>query len=139
MKYESQVGTYQGYPVFEILADGQPFGTVFPYDREFKFGLRKARAIVACLDALEEFSESEGRLPDANTGPLMYLAEGGLAVSVIKEERFIHSSGQVVNEKFLKLSSGERRLIGIGRTKARALLDLEDDLRSFCANYGRFR
>jgi len=46
--YTVKTGSYKGYPTLSILAEGRP-------DPVIRFGLRKARAIYACVTAIEEF------------------------------------------------------------------------------------
>jgi len=42
---------YNGFPVVEVLKNGGP---IHVYDRNFRFGTRKAQMIIACVEVLDE-------------------------------------------------------------------------------------
>ena len=93
---------YAGYPVIELLKNGGP---MHMYDSHFRFGVRKAEMLLACLDGLKEFawaSDDERRA----FGRRLY-QEGPRAVLVTVEFRdyFQLSTGGLVNQPWLRLES----------------------------------
>lgn len=52
-----------GCPVVEVLKDGGP---VHSFDSNFRFGMRKAQMLLACVDVLREFWEHERDRKHAN-------------------------------------------------------------------------
>ena len=122
-----------GNPVIEILVDGDIWGSVYGYDENFRFGLIKAKMIIAGMNKIEEFYNSNGKSP-----PL--LEEIGiednkysvLCRCVVHDEFPV--KGKIIEKPYLKLI-GKYDNIGFGLEKARALLDLEEEIKQFIDKY----
>ena len=47
-----KTSSYKGHPIVEVLKDGAP---IHIHDEHFRFGLSKAKMLLACLDVLKDF------------------------------------------------------------------------------------
>ena len=133
---------YQGYPVIELLKNGGP---IHNFDQHFRFGVRKAEMLLACLEAIKEFAyatDEERRRFRSRT-----VQEGPQAILVYVEfkEYFEWSTGQRVEQPWLRLQSGNGywpRVKGIGVMKCRAIWILREQIgdwlaRNDCRTTGR--
>src|ERR1022692_4086293 len=54
-RFSLKEGYLNGYPVVEVLKNGSPVHT---FDSNFRFGVRKAQMLLACVHVLREFWHS---------------------------------------------------------------------------------
>lgn len=124
---------YQGYPVIELLKNGGP---IHRFDQHFRFGVRKAEMLLACLEPLREFAyagDEERRLFKSRT-----VQEGPRSILVYVEfkECFEWSTGQRIEQPWLRLQSGTGywpRVKGIGAMKCRAIWVLREQIGEWVA------
>lgn len=118
---------YQGYPVFEVLVNGEPWSS--PFDAHFRFGLIKSRMILTVLDLIELFWLTSGKWP--RHGRTILIASPGLGcVCTCVIHPSFEAHGRDVHEPYLLMQSGDKTL-GVGLRKADALLHLEAAIMSF--------
>ncbi len=121
-------GKYLGYPLIEVLKNGGP---IHRFDSHFSFGVRKAEMIIACLEPIKEFawaSDEERRSFESRT-----IQEGPRAIRVFVEfrENFEWSTGELVEQPWLRLESVTGywpRIKGLGVMKCRAVWTLREEI-----------
>lgn len=127
--YSLKEDALNGYPVVEVLKNGGP---VHRHDRHFRFGRRKAEMLLACLPALREFgwaTEEEQRqferrvIEDRSLGVK-------IRVYVEMHPDFERSTGMEIKRPWLCLQT-DRRRIGLGMMKCRAVWAVGEDLRAW--------
>ena len=126
---------WRGHPMVEILRDGRPSWHA-PFEQEFRFGCLKAKLILASMEQIRSFSEAADPAEVFRDPFHRHFEQLSLAVQGQSVGSFTRSDGQVVREPYLRLSSQpELRggMIGIGITKAGALVDVENDLWTWLA------
>ena len=122
-------GWYQGFPVVEVLKNGGP---IHSYDSNFRFGVRKAQVIVACIEILKEFWQSgdDGRI--AFRPRIVQDLRHGLRVQTFVEMHpdFEVSTGNIVDRPWLRLQAlpPDKEHIGLGALKCRALHSVKEEL-----------
>lgn len=127
---------FDDFPVVEVLKNGGP---VHVYDSSFRFGIRKALMIVACLDVLREFwhSTEEERL--AFKPRLIEDKRHGLRVQTYVEMHpdFDLSTGATVECPWLRLNAlpPDKEHIGLGKMKCRAICAVNEDLKQWLRTY----
>jgi hypothetical protein len=125
--YELVEGSFQGSPTIEVLRDGGP---IHEFDKNFRFGLEKAKLILGAMKAIESFSNGlsvqSKAYSDPNTG-------ANTMVHVEPHSDFTRSDGRHVEAPWLRLESIPQSYvkIGIGYQKALACLFLKDELRAW--------
>ncbi len=122
------------HPMIEILVDNQPWGLVFPYDEHFKFGTKKARLILASLDLISDFVESDGLRPKYNKVISIFDDELGIRCDCTTYPGF-KIKGIYRPYPYMKIES-EQTNIGFGLTKAEALLVVERRIEAFVKRHG---
>lgn len=125
-RFSLRQGIFNGYPVVEVLKDG---GQVVMSDEHFRFGVRKAQMLVACVDVLREFWQSTEAQryafkPQQINDQTQHLT---IKVRVEVHSDFEHSSGRAINCPWLRLEAGKDH-IGLGVMKSRAICEVKEDL-----------
>jgi hypothetical protein len=119
-------GTSKDNPVLEILINSQPFGEYFYNEENFIFGVKEAKMILTCIDAVETFFLSNGKKPEANK-PLSRRSEGfNMDCACIKQNAF-ERGGKIVAQPYLKFEKDEMSF-GFGLTKAKAILTVVEEI-----------
>ena len=87
----------------EVLKDGGP---VHKYDDHFRFGIRKAQMLLACVEVLREFWQSTEEQRLAFKPRLIEDQRMRLQVSIFVEMHpdFEYSTGQTVDRPWLRLN-----------------------------------
>lgn len=129
---------YLGAPVIELLKNGR---RIHQWDAHFAFGVRKAEILLTCIDVLYEFgwgSDDERRNFQSRT-----VQEGphSLRVSVEFFRDFIYSTGELIEEPWLRLESlnGFPTVKGLGRLKCRAIWALREQIGEWVTRNGGWR
>lgn len=133
-KYSSKEGSYKGNPVMEVLINGDIWGSEFNYDEHFRFGRRKAMLIDVAMDLIEEFYNSDGRKPPLEDPKEIYELKYGMKVICNRHDEFTISNGKTIENPYLELKASDTS-ISFGLQKARALLDLEEEIKRFINRY----
>lgn len=88
--------------MIEILVDDQEWGQVFRYDENFKFGLVKAKMILAGLEKITEFCDNNGRYPPIQQKVVITDTAYRVLQGCIRYDEFI-VRGRRIQKPFLKL------------------------------------
>jgi hypothetical protein len=123
--------SFEGVPIVEVLKDGGP---IHAYDRHFKFGLEKAKLLLAALHEIEQFAHGVSVVTRS-----MPLEGRTIKIQVLKKPDFIHSSGKTISNPWLAIdtlpiSSGAS--IGVGVEKAKAICAVAEKLRRWVSRVG---
>jgi hypothetical protein len=133
-KFSLSEGTYNGFPVVEVLRDG---ADIHPWDNHFRFGRRKAEMLLACIDVLRKFWKTNGDENDRFVPHIIENETHRLRVRVFVEKHpdFERSDGEVVERCWLRLQAlpPDDEHIGLGAMKCRAVSELEKELRAWLA------
>lgn len=125
-------GWFGSRPTAEILRNGEPFWEEIPEAKDhFSFGRRKAILILSCLDTIRDFHDSDGARPDAGEANPKTNAEPPEEARVRNLSGF-KLKGRWVDRPYLEIRDKQKR-IGLGMMKARAVLELEGEIRRFVA------
>lgn len=129
--YSVKTSSFNGDPIIEILCNGKEWGETHPRDENFRFGVTRARLILAAKDLIREFVESEGNQP-ATGVPIehTYAARGRGYTLTCRNYAEFNTRSQHVQQPYLRLSSG-RYAIGFGLAKAEALVVLMEKIERF--------
>lgn len=125
-----------GCPVVEVLRNGGP---IHQWDSNFRFGIRKAQMLIACIDLLREFwkSTEEERL-----GFKPCLIEGqrhGLRVQIFVEMHpDFDYAGEKVERPWLRLQAlpPDKEHLGVGMMKCRAICEVVQELKGWLRKHG---
>ena len=131
--YSIRKGFYEGYPTIELLANGGPIH--FSGNGRLRFGTRKAKMLLACLEPIKEFAFASDdterrRFKDRS------IQEGpnSIIVSIHYEQDFELSSGVRVDKPYLKCElPGTDTVKGLGAMKCRALWELREEIGEWLA------
>jgi hypothetical protein len=136
-KYSLKEEDFYGYPVVEVLKNG---GSVHMWDSHFRFGLRKAEMLLACVAIVRKFGWSTDGERLALKPQLVEKRRRGLTVqiSVGMHPEFEHSSGAIIDRPWLRLQAlpPDIDYIGLGMMKCRAVAAVEDDLKQWLRRHG---
>lgn len=118
-----------GTPLVEVLKNG---GQVHRYDAHFRFGIHKARMLLACLPALKQFGWSSLEEKSNFEPQIFTLPQNGTKIKVFVEmhEDFEYSTGELIQQPWLffqELPSGQIHL-GLGVIKCRAVCSVQNAL-----------
>lgn len=116
-RYELRFSFFKGAPFVEVLKDSGP---IHSYDRHFKFGLEKAKLLLAALHEIEKFVQDKVRAVTRS----MPLDGRTIRVQVLTKPDFIHSSGETISRPWLAIDTlpiGSGASIGVGVEKAKAV------------------
>jgi hypothetical protein len=128
---------FDGYPVVEVLKNGGP---VHRFDSNFRFGVRKAQMLLACVDLLREFCNSSDVQRLALKPRVVEDQRHGLRIRIQVEMHpdFEHSSGRTIDRPWLLLQGlpPDKDRIGLGTIKCRAICEVGDDLNRWLRSQG---
>ena len=143
MQYSSRVDefkvdrTKKKYAL-EILADGKIWGDVFAITgkQHFSFGIRKAKMILGAMDIIEKFIESNGREPLSDSTIKIENEKHGEPLHCLKENGFDYYD-KTIEKPYLVLESLNNLTskISFGIEKAKAIVDLEEQIKEFVDKY----
>jgi hypothetical protein len=121
-KFSVREGTYNGYPVVEVLRDG---AAIHVWDSHFQFGRRKAEMLLACIEVLRDFWKSNGDESDAFVPRVVENQRRRMRVQIFVEKHpdFERSDGQTIERSWLRLQAlpPDDQHIGLGVMKCRAI------------------
>jgi hypothetical protein len=130
-KYELRFNFFKGAPIVEVLKDDGP---IHAYDRHFKFGLEKAKLLLAALHEIEKFAHGVSVVTRS-----MPLEGRTIKIQVLKKPDFIHSSGKTISNPWLAIDTlpiGSGASIGVGVEKAKAVCAVAEELRAWVRRGG---
>jgi hypothetical protein len=134
-RFKTREFEYKGNPTIEILRDGEPFWDGLPsVKNHFSFGVNKATMILACIDIIEKFSQSEGREPAASKPINVESNEWGLSLQIVRYSSF-KSYDKSFDKPYLEINGSNNRKLGFGVMKAKALIHLEEGIKKFVKKY----
>jgi hypothetical protein len=126
-----------GSPVVEVLKNGGP---VHFYDSNFRFGVRKAQMLLACLEVLKEFYHSTEEERLSFPSRLIEDRRHSLTVQIYVEmhQDFEISTGAKVERPWLRLNAlpPDKEHLGLGMVKCRAVYAVKDELRRWLRKHG---
>lgn len=123
--YSIKESTYLGNPLIEILYKGGPIND---FDKNFTFGLMKAKMFIYCSAEIEEFAF----LPIQKL-KRKYKREKKIGNSIIIIEyfpNFTTSYGKTLNKPYINISYSDVH-IGIGQKKAEAVYYLKEKIQEW--------
>ena len=132
MPFSTETSEYKGNPMLVILCNGQPWGATYPTDPEFQFGKKKALMILAIRDLLDQFNRTEGQNADQIQQEISSVPGLAQLLKIQGFAGFENRNGHFIEQPYLQLEAGRTRL-GIGVTKAQALLAVWQDIEKFAA------
>lgn len=124
-EYSIKEDVFKGLPVVELLHRGGP---IHEFDKHFRFGVKKAKLIMACMEIIEELATTQyGQMPAIENQTVVDSIHGDW-ISVIVESfgEWQHSSGRTIKVPWIRLQSGKYPdvHIGFGQKKAKAIISL---------------
>lgn len=126
-----------GYPVVEVLKDGGP---VHSFDSNFRFGIRKAQMLLACVDVLREFWHASDQEKLAFRSQVVENHRHRIQVLIHIEMHpdFQYSTGQTIDRPWLRLRAlpPDTEHIGLGTIKCRAVCEVKNDLEQWLQRHG---
>lgn len=134
-KYELRPSSFKGNPIVEIFKDGGP---IHPYDERFRFGIKKARLMLAALPIVQEFAANTHDDGTMTVAPLQIVRDEvmgrDLKVWVEMYPKFIHPTGMTIKRPWLRIETflpGSGARIGLGVQKAKAICAVAQELRTW--------
>jgi hypothetical protein len=127
--FSAREDEYKGHPVLEILADGQPWGSISPYDSHFRFGVSRGAMILTARDLIVTFWSTGGDLPERERKLVVTSPELSCRCDCTTHASFV-AHGQTIWQPYMKLVCRPWD-IGFGVQKAGALVSLEMRIRAF--------
>jgi hypothetical protein len=120
-----------------VLANG---GSIHAWDKNFRFGLRKAEILVACASVLKHFWQSNDEEKRAFTSRIVENQRRGFRVQIYVEmhEDFENSYGTTVERPwlFLRALPPDEYDVGLGTAKCRAICSIQEDLKRWLRKHG---
>ena len=109
-------------------------------DSHFRFGVRKAQILVACVALFREFWRSSDERKLAFKPRLIENQRRGLRIQVYVEMHpdFELSDGRPIDRPWLRLQAlpPDNDHIGLGTMKCRAICEVEEDLKHWLQRQG---
>lgn len=136
-RFSLKEDNYYGCPIVEVLKNG---GQVTMSDAHFRFGVRKAQMLVACVPVLREFWRASDERKLQFKTQVIPNALGDLRIKVYVEMHpdFELSSGRPIDRPWLRLQAlpPDDDHIGLGTMKCRAICEIEEELRQWIRRQG---
>ena len=129
-------GFYKGNKVVEVLKNGGP---IHPYDEHFRFGIQKAKLLLAALTIIREFAANTADDGTTTVASQVVRDEATgcqICVWVEMHPEFEHSSGVTIDKPWLQIEAiplGSGAHIGLGVQKAKAICAVARQLRTWLA------
>ena len=126
-----------GCPVVEVLKDGGP---VHSFDSNFRFGIRKAQMLLACVNVLRGFWHASDEEKLAFVPQVVDDQRHRIRVRIHIELHpgFEYSTGQTIDRPWLRLQAlpPDSEHIGLGTIKCRAICEVKNDLEQWLRRHG---
>ena len=136
-RFSLKEDNYYGCPIVEVLKNG---GQVTMSDAHFRFGVRKAQMLVACVSVLREFWRASDEQKLQFKTQIIPNETGDLRIKVYVEMHpdFELSDGRPIDRPWLRLQAlpPDNDHIGLGTMKCRAICEVEEDLKSWLRRQG---
>jgi len=136
-RFSLKEDVYYGCPIVEVLKNG---GQVTMSDAHFRFGVRKAQMLVACVSVLREFWRASDEQKLQFKTQIIPNETGDLRIEVYVEMHpdFELSDGRPIDRPWLRLQAlpPDNDHIGLGTMKCRAICEVEEDLKSWLRRQG---
>jgi hypothetical protein len=136
-RFSLKEDNFCGCPVVEVLKNG---AQVTASDSHFRFGVRKAQMLVACVPLLREFWRSSDEKKLEFKTQVIPSQKGDLRIKVYVEMHpdFELSAGRPINRPWLRLQAlpPDSDHIGLGAMKCRAICEVEENLRHWLRRQG---
>jgi hypothetical protein len=136
-RFSLKEDNYYGCPVVEVLKNDEQ---VTMSDSHFRFGVRKAQMLVACVPLLREFwrSSDEKRLEFQTQVIENQLRDLRIRGYVEMHPDFELSDGRPIDRPWLRLQAlpPHNDHIGLGTMKCRAICEVEEDLKRWLRRQG---
>ena len=132
-EYEMKEDIYKGNPIVELFHNGGP---IHERDAHFRFGEKKAKLFLACMDIVKELAATQGdEMPDIKNQKVIDAVSGD-TISVELKREIDLSNNRRLKIPWVHLQSGKYSNldIGFGRRKAKAIVALRRQLAAW-ANY----
>lgn len=94
-RYSTTEGNFKGYPILVILEYGESYNSL--HDKEFRFGVEKAKIILECFEYLEYFANSSGIAKNLKIGKSYSVKD---KYSVTKFNEFQGMYGRMIEEPY---------------------------------------
>lgn len=136
-RFSLRESNFHGNPVVEVLRNGDQ---AVPWDKDFRFGLRKAQMLIACVTELREFWLATDAEKLSFSPRLVENKRMGLRINVFVEMHpdFEHSLHGPIDRPWLQLRAlpPDATRIGLGTSKCRIICAVEQDLRNWLLKHG---
>jgi len=136
-RFSLKEDNFCGCPVVEVLKNG---GQVTVSDSHFRFGVRKAQMLVACVSVLREFGRASDEQKLQFKTQTIPNETGDLRIKVYVEMHpdFELSDGRPIDRPWLRLQAlpPDNDHIGLGTMKCRAICEVEEDLKNWLRRQG---
>jgi hypothetical protein len=136
-RFSLKEGYFNGCPVVEILKNGGPVHT---FDSNFRFGIRKAQMLMACVHILREFWHASEEEKLAFKPQVIEDRTHSLRVGIHVEMHrdFEYSSGETIERPWLRLQAlpPDTDHIGLGTIKCRAIVETKEELAQWLGRGG---
>lgn len=115
----------------EILRNGKPFFDEFDgHKKDFRFGTKKASAILRAMPVIRTFADSRAKAPAGAKFPITHCMEDQV---VAWYDRF-RAHGRVIDKPYLQIRKEGENLMAFGIEKCESLVELEHEIRGFVAD-----
>lgn len=126
---------YFGSAVVELLKNG---GSIHRWNEHFRFGVRTAEMLLVCIDMLYEFAWASDEERCSFQPRTIQEGPHSLHVSVEFYRDFVWSTGELIEEPWLRLESlnGYPVVKGLGVMKCRAVWSLREQVGEWISRNG---
>jgi len=126
--------TFKGMPILTLYVDAKPWGEVYGFDQDFRFGLKKALLIRLFLNVIREFGNSNGSKPPIGNILKIKIKGTEMICTCTKYPSFVLSNGYQIDRPYLKLE-GLFEEFGLGVEKAKAIIHVQNQLNAFITKH----
>ena len=136
-RFSLKEDNYYGCPIIEVLKNG---GQVTMSDAHFRFGVRKAQMLVACVPLLKQFWQASDEMRWEFQTQWVEIQKESLRIKLYVEMHpdFERSDGKPINRPFLQLQAfpPDNDHIGLGAVKCRAICEVKEELKRWLQKQG---